>query len=327
MASITLLCGTRVDLPPTDVLAGTNCGLDGVWRFTSGVSGPHVLVTALMHGNEICGAIALAPFINSRPRLRQGSLTIAFLNLEAYARVTDGTKDDCRWLHEDMNRVWDKVRRPLASTESYELARARELLPHLEDADALLDLHSMHAPGPALALTGAAAKNLELPGRLRIPTYVIRDRGHAAGKRLLDCGRFGDTQAASVAMLLECGYHFDQGAVQTAQAAVAAVLEDYLENASSPLPTRAVSQTIVEVTEAVTIRHDKFTFERDFESMALIPDEGTLIGRDGDVPIVTPYPDSLLVMPAPRRYRQPGMTAVRFGRLSDDTASKLRNLS
>jgi predicted deacylase len=30
-----------------------------VTRFDSGVPGPHALITALVHGNELCGAIAL----------------------------------------------------------------------------------------------------------------------------------------------------------------------------------------------------------------------------------------------------------------------------
>ena len=36
-----------------------NTGIDYVHRFESGAPGPRVLVSALVHGNEICGAIAL----------------------------------------------------------------------------------------------------------------------------------------------------------------------------------------------------------------------------------------------------------------------------
>ena len=36
-----------------------NTGTEGVWQFDSGVPGTHVLITALVHGNELCGAWAL----------------------------------------------------------------------------------------------------------------------------------------------------------------------------------------------------------------------------------------------------------------------------
>ena len=50
-----------IEVMPRDLSAYRqgNVGVDYVHRFESGVPGPHVLVNALTHGNEICGAIAL----------------------------------------------------------------------------------------------------------------------------------------------------------------------------------------------------------------------------------------------------------------------------
>jgi predicted deacylase len=36
-----------------------NTGVDYVHTFESGKPGPHVMVSAVVHGNELCGAIAL----------------------------------------------------------------------------------------------------------------------------------------------------------------------------------------------------------------------------------------------------------------------------
>ena len=33
-----------------------NTGVEGVWQFDSGVDGRHVMISALIHGNELCGA-------------------------------------------------------------------------------------------------------------------------------------------------------------------------------------------------------------------------------------------------------------------------------
>ena len=53
------------DLPPLEVLprdisayAKGNTGIPYVHRFESGKPGPHVLINALTHGNEICGMVA-----------------------------------------------------------------------------------------------------------------------------------------------------------------------------------------------------------------------------------------------------------------------------
>ena len=51
----------RFDLPRPDLgdwRAG-NTGTEGVWHFDSGRPGRRVMVTALVHGNELCGAWAL----------------------------------------------------------------------------------------------------------------------------------------------------------------------------------------------------------------------------------------------------------------------------
>ena len=75
-----------VELTPPDIepYRAGNVGVDYVTTFDSGVSGPHVLVTALTHGNEICGAIALDRLFRAGLRPRQGRLTLAFDNVAAY---------------------------------------------------------------------------------------------------------------------------------------------------------------------------------------------------------------------------------------------------
>ena len=42
-----------------------NTDTPGVWHFDSGVPGRHVMISALVHGNELCGAWALKTFLAS----------------------------------------------------------------------------------------------------------------------------------------------------------------------------------------------------------------------------------------------------------------------
>ena len=87
MATITLSDGSPQALPPPDAIAQGNTGTPGVWRFASTAPGPRVAITALIHGNEVCGAHAAWQLVQSAPRPARGSLTVVFCNLEAYARL------------------------------------------------------------------------------------------------------------------------------------------------------------------------------------------------------------------------------------------------
>ena len=50
-----------VSLVPPDVSSykDSNSGVDYIHYFDSGIPGPHVMISSLVHGNEICGAIAV----------------------------------------------------------------------------------------------------------------------------------------------------------------------------------------------------------------------------------------------------------------------------
>jgi succinylglutamate desuccinylase len=308
---ITLEDGSTETLPLAEGVAGSNCGTPGVWRFDAARSGPHVAITALIHGNEVCGAVALWRLVQSQPRPACGQLTIVFCNLEAYAALDDANKQERRWHNEDMNRVWGRLDQPTLPNDSYELRRAREILPFIESADVLLDLHSMTGAAPALGLVGRATKNVAFARKLRFPELLVQDAGHAAGLRLIDRGAFGDPSAAPVAMLVECGQHFSRAAFDAAQEAVQRTIAVYLEGRDAePAP----SQTVIEVTEAVTIQAETFAFTREWPNMLEVEQAGTLIGHDGEREVRTPYDKAFLIMPASARYRRPGLTAVRFGR-------------
>ena len=49
----------EVEFPDLARWGAGNAGIPYVWTFAAECAGPHVLVQALTHGNEVCGAIAL----------------------------------------------------------------------------------------------------------------------------------------------------------------------------------------------------------------------------------------------------------------------------
>ena len=316
----------ELQAPDLSRWAAGNTGTAYVWSFDSGRPGPHVMVQALTHGNEICGAIALGGLLAAQDewQVAQGRLTLAFGNVDAYARWDPAEPDRSRFVDEDLNRVWADAQL-LGARDSVELRRARLLRPFVDAADLLLDLHSMREPCAPLMVCGTTegggAKGAALSRQLGVPEVLLIDTGHPAGLRMIERGAFADPQSPRTAVLIECGQHWERDAAGVAQdtllrflAHAGALPADYamprlLQLARTP-PAR---QHLVRVTEPVVAHSADFRFVRPFKGLELIERRGELIATDGSREIRTPYDQTVLVMPSPTRPRV-GATMVRFGR-------------
>jgi predicted deacylase len=293
-----------------------NTGIDYITTWDSGQPGPHAMVNAVTHGNELCGAITVDLLLRDGIRPRRGRLTLGFANVAAYRAFDPHTPTASRFIDEDFNRVWDEA--TLAGPrQSAELTRARQMRPMIDTVDYLLDIHSMQHATEPLMLAGLLDKSVELARRVGAPATIVRDAGHASGRRMRDYGGFGDAGSPKTALLIECGQHWAQRAVDVAIETAFRLLATLgmIDTATaarygasdSPLPQR-----VIHVTDAVTISSDRFEFVRDFKGMEVLPQAGTLLGRDGSREVRTPYDDCVLIMPSPRLSR--GQTAVRLGR-------------
>jgi predicted deacylase len=294
-----------------------NTGIPYAHMLDSGKPGPQAAITALIHGNEVCGAHALDLLFREKFKPAKGKLTLIFCNVAAYTRFDPNDPTASRFVDEDMNRVWganalDSERR------SIELDRAREIEPLLAEIDLLLDIHSMQQPSPPLMLSGPLAKGRELAGKVGVPATVVADQGHKAGLRMRDYGGFGDPDSPKNALLVECGQHWEQDsrdvAVETMFRFLHAIGQatdaDLARHGLAPQPTD--KQKFVEVTDAVTIATEHFSFAQSYTGLEAIPQAGTVIAHDGTTPIKTPYDNCVLIMPTKRL--KPGQTAVRLGR-------------
>ena len=239
-----------------------------------------------------------------------------FANVDAYLAFDPRDPFASRCLDEDLNRLWttEVLDGP---RQSRELTRARALRPFYDSTDFLLDLHSMTDPCPPLALAGRQRKGLELAHGVGLPQHIVIDEGHKAGRRLRDYSFFDDPDDPRSALLIECGQHWERTSPAVAmQAALRFLrhfgmassdfLDQHLDN--EPLPP----QRAIEVTDVVTIGSDHFVFVIPVAGLGIVPKRGTLLARDGEREIRTPYDDCVLIMPARRPRR--GETAVRLGR-------------
>jgi predicted deacylase len=307
-----------VELAPPDIspYRQGNVGIDYVTRFESGRAGPHVLVTAIVHGNELCGALALDWAFKAGLRPALGALTFAFCNVAAFTAFDPADANASRWVDEDFNRVWSPERLDGAE-ESTELRRARELRPVVDAADFLLDIHSMQTKVPALTISGPLDKGRRLARAVGVPAIVVSDAGHSAGRRMRDYGGFGDPASAKNALLVECGQHWERASETMAKETLLRFLVAVgaLDRAGAerflPLPPPP-PQRLIEVTHAVTIESDEFRFAAPYVGLECIAKAGTVLGHDGGRPVTTPYDDCVLIMPSRRLMK--GQTAVRLGR-------------
>ncbi len=301
-----------------------NTGTPGVWRWESGEPGRHVMVSALVHGNELCGAWAARDLLAGGIRPRRGTLTVALANLDAFARFDPERPHVSRYVDADLNRLWgDMPWRSDGTKPGSEHGRALQLQPHVEASDWLLDLHSMHEPGPPLALTGPLSHHATQAATLGIGAFRVADAGHKAGVRLRDHGRYGRADARDAfALLLECGYHGARESVDVARDALARFLlsSGVLDEADVPRGWRQAREgtgaggTLLVVTDAVTVAPGSVpAFVRPWKSGDLIAKAGTLIGWNAAVPVTTPHDNCILVMPT-LLHARPGATLVRFAR-------------
>jgi predicted deacylase len=298
----------------------SSSGTDYVHVIDSGKPGPTVMVNALTHGNEICGAIVVDRLLREDVRPARGRLTLAFANVAAFERFEPSNPYSSRFIDEDFNRVW----RPEVLDgpgRSAELTRARELRPFVDAADYLLDIHSMLEPSPPVMICGPLEKGIRFAFQVGIPEHIVSDTGHANGTRMRDYGGFGDPKSERNALLVECGQHWERNAERVAWQTTWRFLHA-LGAVDPALASKHIErdgvkpQKLIRVTQAVVANSPDFRFARNFSGLEVVPRRGDVIAWDGAEPVRAPYDNCVLIMPVPNNIKT-GLTAVRLGRLEN----------
>jgi len=280
-----------------------NTGIEFVTTFDSGAPGPHVLINAVTHGNEVCGAIALDHLFQADIRPLTGKLSLSFNNHAAYARFDPDAPDNSRFVDEDFNRLWLEERLD-GDEASSELRRARELRPLFDAADLMLDIHSMGTNSKALMICHGHEKEKTFAAAVNFPGYIMCGSGHVVGRRLIEYTPFSDPADNKVALLVECGQHW---AAATGPAAINTALHflraagnispDFINDHLSPDAKSPPPAEMWEVVDGIVAKTDAFQFVSPFVGGEIMAKAGTVIAHDGDEEITTPHDDCLLMMP------------------------------
>ena len=202
------------------------------WQsWTALAPGPALIVLGAVHGNEVCGAHAVARAIADlhagRLQLARGRLTLVpVANPLAYQKGTRGGE-------RNLNRHFV----PRADPRDYEDRVTAQLAPLLAAHEVLLDLHSFHTAGEPFAMVGPrdnpgsrepfarAAEELALARALGAPQVVqgwlevydqaARARGEQPGDDGIGTNEFMRSRGG-YAVTLECGFHDDPRAIDVA---------------------------------------------------------------------------------------------------------------
>jgi predicted deacylase len=300
-----------IDPPDLGPWLTGHSGIPGVVTRESGLPGPHVVLLSLMHGNEFAGALVLDRLLRRGLTPLLGRISFVFVNVAAFERFDARTPTLSRFIDEDINRLWD-VTILAGSRQSVELNRARQIRPLIEQADVILDLHSMLWPSEPLILCGSTARGRALGRGMGWPPTVVADAGHESGPRLIDYVGLAETGATAV--LVEAGQHWRPETVDAATTSVAGLLRHLgLANAETPLPPPPRAPVrFATVTNIITARTSSFAFVQPWHGGQVITKRNTMIAMDGDTAIRTPDDNCLLVMPSLRPGR--GHTAVRLAK-------------
>ena len=280
--------------------------------------GTRLIVTGAVHGNEICGTLAIRRIMQQLDDggllIRQGSVTfVPVANPLAYAL---GERAGERNLNRNLF--------PNTDPQDFEDRVANWLCPLLAQHDVLLDLHSFSAHSEPFVMVGPhnndgplepfrhEEKERALARRLGVRRFVdgwLRTYGAGVKRRLHGNSELetvlrygvGTTEymrsTGGYALTLECGQHDDPQAPEVAYRAILNTLA-FLGLTDAPAPP-AIAPADMEALSIVAVydkQHDDDRFSRDWASFDPVR-QGEEIGRRADGTPVLAECDGRILFP------------------------------
>jgi predicted deacylase len=269
------------ELLPRDLSAYRegNTGIPYVHRFESGRPGPHVLVNALTHGNELCGMVAATHLLDNGVRPQAGTLTVSFANVEAYESFDREQPFESRQLVHNLNRIWSAAQLE-GDEHSPELRRARELRPVVAAADHILDIHSTSQDVQPFWVYPQFERNAATALAIGRPAvHLVMPQGLGSGTPLIQHGRHGLPESHGAALVVECGQHFRRASGELA----VQVALDFIAHFGliDPRPASGAAAQRFQLLQTCMVKTPEFRFVRPLVGFETF-DEGELIATDGE---------------------------------------------
>lgn len=287
-----------------------------IHQFAGLQAGPKLIVLGAVHGNEVCGTLAIQQLIaeieNGTVRIERGTLTLV--------PVTNPLAYRLKRRHGDRNL--NRNMRVSDAPQDFEDRIANLLCPLLQAHDVLLDLHSFHTPGTPFAMIGPSHNRGELEPfaraseeeamalRLGIGRFVegwldtyaqgVKDRQARGAEASVDYG-VGTTETmrryGGIAITLECGQHEEDTAPQVAYEAIRNTLAHLgMTRAAAPAPAK--KREVIRLYQVTDRLHPEDHLDRDWRSFEPVQRD-EVIARRHDGTVLKAERDGWIVFPNP----------------------------
>lgn len=290
------------------------------------LKGPKLLILGAVHGNEVCGTLAITRLISE---LDSGKRTICAGTLTL---VPVANPLACQKQQRAGDRNLNRNLKPTDHPVDFEDRIGNWLCPILAQHDILLDLHSFHTGGRAFAMLGPlnnqgslepfskASEEEAMALRLGVTRFVdgwLDTYAAGVARRVLRLGKddsranqlntdpsygVGTTEymrsQGGMAITLECGQHADPQSPEVAYRAITHTLAHFgLIGAEDPPPA---SQTeTLSLYEVIDKDHPDDIFSRPWASFDVLR-RGDLIGTRHDGQTVIAQQEGYIVFPNPK---------------------------
>lgn len=222
--------------------------------FDSGKPGLTVCISGGVHGNETCGVKAITRLeakLLSEEKLLSGRVLTLIANQEAIRLKK-------RFVDFDLNRAFGN---PNAIGHEFNLAK--NIIPHLQGIDYLLDLHSTSAPTKPFCAGILTKDHLEVFKMTGIDIYTHGWELHRGYSMLIDeVNRVG-----GIGVIAECGETDDEITNYVAYQTAINLLENLNLFSTSEFQLNTKNHTILKIKHIVKAKSDNFFFVRDFKNL------------------------------------------------------------
>jgi succinylglutamate desuccinylase len=232
--------------------------------------GPTSVIMAGVHGNEYCGIKAIEkvlPILENK--IVRGQVIFLLGNPLA-------VEENKRFIDSNLNRMFKNTRSKYEA-HSYEYHRAKFIMSVLDNADALLDLHSTRNPISPYAFIERINESNQLVVK-NLPVEVSKVVLAAADFHP-GCSDGYMYQNGKIGICVECGQHEDPRSINIAKNSIFTFL--------SSLGHFEVSPRFRNYEKEIFCFSEIYFTKTDFKPIKVFPDftyvkKGTIIGKDGE---------------------------------------------
>jgi len=235
-----------------------------IYEIRGDTEGPVSVIMAGVHGDEICGVIAINE-IKESLKIEKGTLFLLFGNPRAIDQKV-------RYTETNLNRMFvsdSEIKEN--EINSYEYNRAQFIKKYLEESDFLLDLHASYTPKsePFIICESNAKKIIKgMPASIVVSGFDECEPG-GTDYYMNKIGKIG--------ICLECGYLDDSNSISIAREGI----ETFLKNVGHISgKVKKIKQKHIRIYELYKAKSNRFTLSKPFADFDIIK-TGGVIGIDG----------------------------------------------